>query len=102
MYRSVNSLGKVAHSSYLSVLVELGLIGFAIFAATVVIAGLQALRRPGWERSFWVTLLVVWAIGASTLTWEHRKSTWLFLSLVVSAALARERDDAVAAVNGVR
>jgi hypothetical protein len=31
-------------------------------------------------------VLLVWAIGASTLTWEHRKTTWLFLTFVVAAA----------------
>ncbi len=102
-YRSVNSLGKVAHNSYLSVLVELGLIGFALFGAILTIAVAQAVGQSGWERAFWLSLLAVWAIGASTLTWEHRKSTWLFLSLVVgSAALARERDAPVASVHGVR
>jgi O-antigen ligase len=98
MYRTVNSLGKVAHNSYLSVLVEVGLIGFALFAAVLVLAAVHAMNRPGWERSFWLCLMSVWAIGAFTLTWEHRKSTWLFLSLVAaSAALAREREEEVSA-----
>jgi hypothetical protein len=33
-------------------------------------------------------VLLVWAIGASTLTWEHRKTTWLFLTFAVAAAAA--------------
>lgn len=93
MYRSVNSLGKVAHNSFISVLVELGLIGFILFGTILMIAAMQALAHSKWNASFWLTLLLVWAIGASTLTWEHRKSTWLFLSmLVVSAAQIRYRD----------
>ncbi len=96
MYRSVNSLGKVAHNSYISVLVEVGLIGFALFGMILAIAVIQAWDLPKWDKSFWLALLAVWAIGASTLTWEFRKSTWLFLSLiVVSAALTRHRDEAV-------
>jgi O-antigen ligase len=102
MYRSVNTvedkrpkgppgLGKFAHNSFLSVLVELGLIGFALFAIILTIAVVHALALPRWEKWFWLTLLLVWAIGASSLTWEYRKTTWLFLPLVVvSASLARE------------
>jgi len=94
MYRSVNSLGKVAHNSFLSVLVEVGLIGFVLFGLILLIAISQAWRQPTWEKSFWLSLLLVWAIGASSLTWEHRKTTWLFLSLVTaSAALTRYRNE---------
>jgi O-antigen ligase len=103
MYRSVNSLGKVAHNSYISVLVEVGLIGFALFGAILTLVVVHALRQPAWERSFWLSQLAVWAIGAMTLTWEYRKSTWLFFSLLVAgAALTRARDDSVATPDGVR
>lgn len=88
MYRSVNTLNKVAHNSYLSVLVEEGLIGFVLFATILWIVAAQAWRLPRWDRNFWMTGLLVWAIGASTLTWEHRKTTWLFLTFVVAAAAA--------------
>jgi len=95
MYRSINSLaadasGKVGHNTYLSVLVELGLVGFALFGTILAIVFFQAWRQPGWQSWFWLTVLAVWGIGAFTLTWESRKSTWLFLGfIVISAALAR-------------
>lgn len=96
MYRSVNSWGKVAHNSYLSVLVEVGMIGFVLFGIILAIALVQAWGQPKWDARFWLTILLVWAIGASTLTWEYRKTTWLFLSLIVaSAALANRSGEAV-------
>jgi O-antigen ligase len=101
MYRSVNSLatdnqGKVSHNSYLSVLVELGLIGFIFFSIILGITIAQAWRQPKWQSWFWLTVLAVWGIGAFTLTWEARKSTWLFLSFaVVSAALTDKREEPV-------
>jgi O-antigen ligase len=97
MYRSVNSLGKLAHNSFISVLVELGLIGFALFAIILTIAVIQALGQRKWDSRFWLTVLTVWAISASSLTYEHRKATWLFLSLIIaSAAVTSHRDEAAA------
>ena len=102
MYRSINSLaktaeGKVSHNSYLSVLVELGLIGFVIFAIILGIAFTQAWRQSKWQSWFWLTVLAVWSLGAFTLTWEARKSTWLFLSfIVVSAAITNRQEEPVA------
>jgi len=101
MYRSINTLqktaeGKVSHNSYLSVLVELGLIGFILFGIILTIAVVQAWRQPKWQSWFWLTVLAVWGLGAFTLTWEARKSTWLFLSFViVSAAITNRQEEPV-------
>jgi O-antigen ligase len=90
--RGFTGVGKVAHNSFLSVLVEVGLIGFALFGIMITIAVIQAWGQPKWDASFWLAVLATWAISAFTLTWEFRKPTWLFLSLViVSAALTTQR-----------
>lgn len=85
MYRSVNRLGKVAHNTFLSVLVELGLIGLGLFGIILMIAVFQVLNQPNRDKTFWFSILMVWAIGASTLTWEYRKTTWLFLTFIVAS-----------------
>jgi hypothetical protein len=37
-----------------------------------------------WERALWLTSLLVWVVGVSTLTWEHRKPTWLLFALIMA------------------
>jgi O-antigen ligase len=91
MYRSVSGLDKVAHNTYISVLVEEGLVGLVLFVAILWIVYRQVRRLPTWDRNFWLTTLIVLAIGASTLTWEQRKTTWLFLTFAVAAAAAATR-----------
>jgi O-antigen ligase len=85
---------KVAHNVFVSVLVELGIIGFILFTIILVITVYQALRQPKWTARLWLTVLLVWGLGVSFMTWEIRKPTWMFLSLViVSAALTIRRDE---------
>lgn len=92
MFRSINTEHKVAHNSFVSVLVELGLVGLLLFLTTVIIAGIQIFGQPLWDKWLWICIFVGWILGSSTLTWEYRKTTWLFLNLfVVSAAALQHR-----------
>jgi O-antigen ligase len=95
MYPTINSWGKAAHNTFLSILVEVGLIGFILFGSVLTMATYQGWKQPKWHSRFWMTVLLVWAMGASTLTWGHRKPTWLLLNLVVaSGAIAARREEA--------
>lgn len=85
--------GTVAHSVFISVLVELGIVGLALFTLALALAVAEAVRQPRREAWLWLATLSVWAIGASVHTWEHRKPTWLFLGLVVVGAGLLSRDE---------
>jgi O-antigen ligase len=82
------SRALVAHNTFVSVLVELGIVGAALLAMILALMVYCAGRMPRLERSFWLTVLLTWAIGVSDLTWEYRKPTWfLFAALVAQAYL---------------
>jgi len=79
--------GNAPHNLVLSLLAELGLIGFALFASVLAAAGALALRQPG-AAAMWTTLLVVWFLNAITHNYEDKKVTWmLFMLIAISDAL---------------
>jgi O-antigen ligase len=80
---------KEAHNTYLSVLVETGMVGFFLFGSMILILLARLRELSGWRAWYWSTQLAVIALGAMSLSLEDNKSVWLFLSLcVASAALA--------------
>jgi O-antigen ligase len=93
-YFTAVGVGKVAHNTFISVLVEVGMIGWILFAIILVMTVYQVMHQPKLEARLWLTVLLVWALTASFMTWEQRKQTWLFLSLaIVSANLSVQRDE---------
>ena len=77
-----------AHNTFLSVLVETGAAGFLLFGSLLLALAFFAWMMAPWERALWLTSLLVWIVGVSTLTWEPRKPTWLlFASIMAGWAL---------------
>ncbi len=74
----------VAHNSHLSILVETGLIGFAIYAGLLLSLAIFVFCMQGADRAVWGTVLLIWVVGVSTLTWEHRKIGWLLFAILMT------------------
>ncbi len=90
-FKAAVGIGKVAHNTFISILVELGIVGISLFLGILGVVLAHALRHPPWRARFWLTLLVIWALAASSLTWEHRKLTWLVLTLTAASGAVQAR-----------
>ena len=76
----------VAHNTFFSVMVETGMVGFALFSLFLLSLVLAVRRMQGLKRVVWAMTLLVWGVGVSTLSWETRKPTWLIFALILAEA----------------
>ena len=80
--------GKVAHNAYISVLVELGLVGLLLFISIFVLCLYHTRYMRKSEAALWITVVFIWAIGVSALSWEYKKYTWLIVTFILISANA--------------
>ena len=72
------------HNTFLSVLVELGAIGFGIFAVMLFSMITAAMRMQNLERSLWLVMLLSWALGCFVMNWEYYKPTWFLFAMLAA------------------
>jgi O-antigen ligase len=94
----MRSAAQVAHNSFVSVLVEQGLIGLTLFLFMFVAAYRGVRRLPLLERRFGLVLMATLVVTMSPLTWEAKKAVWFVLVILVgfSEALKATPTDRVA------
>jgi O-antigen ligase len=90
----LGALAQVAHNSYISVLVEEGLVGFVLYAAMILTVWWSVARLPVLERRFAWVLLAAMAVAMFPLSWEHRKPVWFILSVLLGLSQAPMLDAA--------
>ena len=77
-----------SHNSYLAVLVEQGIIGFAMYAAMFIAVFIKIMRMPTMERRFALVLMATLGVAMLPLGWDDRKPVWVILALLTALAAA--------------
>jgi O-antigen ligase len=80
---------QVAHNSFLSVLVEQGLMGLLFYSSMFIAVFLSLLRLPVLERRFGLVLLATLGVTMLPLTWENAKPVWFTLAALLGLAHSR-------------
>jgi O-antigen ligase len=75
----------VAHNLFISISTELGLVGISLFAGILWCVVGPLFRLSDTEKKVWLLTFVIWVVGVSTLSWEHRKPTWIILTFMIHA-----------------
>ncbi len=83
--------GHVAHNVYLTVLVENGIIGFAIHLCIYGYLLAIILHLPALERRSFLAVLACWAVGSMSLSTLGTTETWLVVGLIASQTGLPER-----------
>jgi O-antigen ligase len=84
-------MAQVAHNSYLSIMVEEGLIGLLLFLSMLGLVFLDVLRLPRLDRRFALVLLATLCVAMLPLTWEDEKPVWLIMAALVGLSHAEAR-----------
>jgi hypothetical protein len=79
---------QVAHNSFLSVLVEQGLIGFLLYMAMLLAVFSAVLRLPYLDRRFALVLTATLGMTMLPLTWEDQKAVWFVLAVLMGLSNA--------------
>jgi O-antigen ligase len=74
---------ELAHNTFISVAVEMGLVGLLLFGSVMVVLTVPLVRSYSVRTMPGVILLLTLLVGITPLTWEFRKPTWLVIALLL-------------------
>jgi O-antigen ligase len=76
--------GMASHNAFMSLLVELGLVGFLLFAALLALPVLPTPTLPPLERWTYLALWGALVVAMLSSNWDYHRATWLTLTLLAA------------------
>lgn len=77
-----------AHNTYISIVVEQGLVGLVLFLLLLAVSFQHARTAPPAERKVLLILWLTLFVGLTPRAWEDKKATWLVFGLLNASAVA--------------
>ncbi len=84
----LGTASQVAHNSYISLLVEQGVVGWLLYMSMMALVFLNVMALPPPERRFGLILFATLATAMLPLTWEDRRAAWFVMSALLGFATA--------------
>jgi O-antigen ligase len=88
IYSQLGAQSLVAHNSFISILVEEGIVGLVLYCIMLYAAVAAVMRLPRRERRFGQVLMAALLLALSPLTWEDVKPVWFILAVLVGLSQA--------------
>lgn len=83
---SISNIESSAHNSYLSILVEYGLVGFVLFFSMILILLIAALKIDDkYTKWLFVTIMIFWLIDSISSHSADQKYSWIMFGLIITA-----------------
>jgi len=76
--------GMASHNAFMSLLVELGLVGFLLFVALLALPVLPIPTLPPLERWTYLALWGALVVAMLSSNWDYHRATWLTLTLLAA------------------
>lgn len=83
IYSQLGAQSLVAHNSFISILVEEGIVGLVLYCIMLYAVVAAVMKLPRRERRFGQVMMAALLLAMSPLTWEDRKPVWFILAVLV-------------------
>ncbi|MBS1716535.1 MAG: O-antigen ligase family protein [Armatimonadetes bacterium] len=91
-FKDSTGQGLIAHNTFLSVLTELGLVGFSLFIGMIAFTVSLVWKMPAQDRNAWLATITTYMIAFMSVTWDTYPNVYIFLAVAASAGTSYKEE----------